>query len=730
MNKLMNKKMDIFTAIAATAAVISAVSCSTAPTHVALTDAKASRKISSSRHGYDGPDPKGVDYRQGRPRDYAGCDDYKNGPGREVLACEAGREEAEKMADKFAGGQGRIQGYFRGYSWGLHTSTIDNEKDPTYLATGAAIADQMGSQMQPGVSDAQGAGTNQAATDGPSDAIARFSKVIDTGQEPDKQINVPATSYAGEDNGYARLVGPVPSPGWILQHEINPAFSSVHVVDGWQDDDQYMGPRQKINPWDLDRDDGQYEFRKDEFMDSEKAFQTWAQRLVDGKRKYDGLNTPPLMNGTVQLNLQDVFKKAFVENYKNYAEYYYNQSFKQGMDDGEDQGFAVGELVGQHLAQYLGTQQEFNTQLRLKEVAGFRSNYASEYRSTFTSTYNDYMGNAKLQVTFNRVVGVPDVGVLPPGTTISANFGVKNYGGKDADLTATVTGDVQGATTYTSHIDRLKSGSYTAASVAQVDPRIGNNKVARVILTVNGQAAELDETMQQILQVGAPHVTSLSSSNGSGIITVSVKNISLVNTPGNVTVALSLNGRAIDPKTVDLIEKGDTHDFVIAFDGVDPLDIINGTVAAKAVVMMNGKAIEQSSGSVTVSNPTADLAAYFNALVNGAGFVPASTDRDNRIASVTNTLTKNNEKDVQYYRRAVDENVWKDAPTTTTLGELVDQFHATAQSADAKLKYDALAQTMWASRKEFRRVLFIFKSGKRKLYDALVQELSLNGKLK
>lgn len=144
---------------------------------------------------YDGP---GVDinFVSNKPAKYDICEQYfkrENSQGEDVFkvrACEFGRDEAERMAERFAGGHGRVQGFLRGYSWSMHKMSRLWENNQDEIQRGAASIKTMDNQLRIGVDEGNRTGGSNGVSRGQSDAISRFQEVMNKGQEPDPWMTV------------------------------------------------------------------------------------------------------------------------------------------------------------------------------------------------------------------------------------------------------------------------------------------------------------------------------------------------------------------------------------------------------------------------------------------------------------------------------------------------------------------------------------------------------------
>jgi hypothetical protein len=671
---------------------------------------------------YDGPDT-GVKRPGQQPGKSNVCDQYQNDTNaKRFAACEFGRDEATSMAQRYGSEMGRLHGYLRGYAWGLNRATQANENDSAYQQAGASQVDSLDSYLQNGVSSGQAAGSNDGTAVGRQDAIARFTSVLDKGVDPDSTVTVPATSYAGDDGAYEKYVGQVPSPQQVLSSgQVNaPALS---VYQGW--DNQWMGDRHDMKPGDLWNDHGGYDFDNKNVFDGGAALNTWLQKQGGGERqRYDGLNTGAPVDPTTKqpIDLQAVFKDAFQKSYGDTAQYAYSQSFYEAIDLGESEGDGVGSQVGRVIAQDIGLEQAFNQKFRATEIGAYQATFASAYSSSFQATFQDYATNPKLSISFDKIAGDPDTGVIQPGQSIDAFFTVQNVGGVASPLTATVSGNVVNPQTQSFQVGRLQTVHLTAANVAQIDPSLQNGATASVTISVNGITASLNDEIQNMIQL-ASMTPAISATDGTGQIQFTVQNIATVRTPGTVSATLSLNGQAVTTSQLGFLDPGASTGAVLSFSGVDPLSFINGPETATVTVTMNGVTME--SQGTALSAGQADLVKYFNQLANGRGFVPASVNRDDRLADVQKQLVAADDAETKAHRSG--EDIWRTQPATTVVGMCVAEFKASAQTDASKAAWTRLAQAFWSEQTNLRK--FIVNMPKRAHYDALVKQLT-SAKLK
>jgi hypothetical protein len=716
---------------------------------------------------YDGP-AVDVNFNNQKPAKYAECDKYlSDKTPRRYAACEFGRDEAERMAERFGGGNGRIIGYLRGYSWGLNKMANLTDDDATEMAAGAAAVDGMGQYMQSGIDAGKRDGQSQGTSRGRSDAIDRFSSVLDTGRDPNPTLAVPQVSYSGVQNGYEKYVGAVPTTESIIKNEVAPQLGQLRVYGDW--DALYLGDMQQASLWDLWMTNGTYTFEKEKWYDGNLGITTWLQRPIDTRPKYDNLNNPPLYESDVtgivppppapvtpvapgtpgaqpaqpaqpgqpgqvveqppqppqpkEVDLKAVFQDSFRNSYAYYVNYYFAKNFTENVDMGQMDGEITGAQIGKRVAHYKGLVAAFNKKFEESSVSSFYDSFTQSYTSKFQSTFSEYLNNPQLSVQLLDIIGAEDDGILQPGETFSAKFKVVNMGGVGTPLTASVSGNVEGAEPRSFSIPRLKTQVYTADAIAKIDPRMQPRQSARISLNVNGVSSSMDELIQQMIEVA--NVSSrVDTINGSGEIYVTLRNIATVRTPGVISAMLLFNGQKATVQQVGFVQPGESIDVALPFSGVDPLKLMVENLDARITITMNDHQLDAAQTTITSKNPTGDLMRYYGALVNGKGYVPREVNQADQLATAKYRILKKNEDEVTDNRKVFGPNPWKNDSSSTIVGMLVDQFRSSSQNESVQAAYDDMAKAMWPARKDFRKVIFFWKSGKRKAYEKLVQQLT------
>lgn len=672
---------------------------------------------------YDGP-PVDVNLINVKPAKYAECEKYLNDTSaKRFAACEFGRDEAERMSDRFGGGNGRIQGYLRGMSWGLRKMVTAYRNDASEMLNGEKMADGLGQYMQSGLEAGRREGGRQGDQRGRSDAIDRFVSVVNKGVNPDPTLHVPATSYQGEDDAYRKYVGQLPNERQIIQNELN--LNDLKCYDGY--DTVFLGDKKALTIFDILFDDGVYAFEKAYWYDPALAMSTWFKVPNTERPKYDNLNTGAPVDPATGLpyDLQAVFRQAFVGSYGYYISYYFSRTFHENLEQGALEGEMVGTQIGKRLANYVGMERAFNKKFKDSSAASFRDAFVGAYTGGFNTTFQDYATSPKLSISFDSIVGSVNDGIIQPGEVFSAKFTVKNVGGVGTPLNASVTGDVESPKTASFQIGRLMSQSFTAADIAQIDSRLRPNDRARILLHVNGLTDDLAQTVYKMMQITGSRQR-LDINAGSGEVYATVTNMSTVQTPGLVTVALKLNGRDVITQQVGHVQAGDSVEVVLPFSNVDSFSFINGEVKATVVLAMNGTQTDIGELKLAAANREEGLASYFNALANGKGYVPSNQDRSDRLAEVAKVVAQINDQETRDHRSG--SNLFKHNPDALMVGKLVRVYRSAVQSTEAKEAYYNLAKALWPARKNLRKFLWI-RGPKRKAFENMVKELAGGRKL-
>ena len=156
--------------------------------------------------------------------------------------------------------------------------------------------------------------------------------------------------------------------------------------------------------------------------------------------------------------------------------------------------------------------------------------------------------------------------------------------------------------------------------------------------------------------------------------------MSTVKTPSIATATLYIDSVQVVQQTIDTIVSGDSKPVALSFSNIDPFSIYSKASQYSVIVTMNGKTMDQATGSIASADRLSDLVTYFSHLVNGSGYVPTSVDRNQRIGDVKDTIENLNTAEVLAHARVGNGNPWKANPSSTVAGKLLDSIHASAQS--------------------------------------------------
>ncbi len=681
---------------------------------------------------YNGP---AIDFErvQQEPPLYGECSRLSKKTGREVLACTFGADEARRMAMKYGGGYGQIHGFLRGFSWGLYSMANVAANDASAMNQGALAVNGMDYYLNSALQLGQQQGVAQGRIAGSDLAVERFISAVDTGKFPSSQFGMPQFSYAGEDNGYERFVDKngAKSPRQILREEFGHMNSYMRAYDNL--DTVFIGDVPRISIWDAWHDDGIYGFETQPWLDAETVLKVWLERSIYAKPRFDALNTPPLTEPVLDregkrviedrapktrpVDLQQIFKSAFINAYKHYVRYYFSRELYRALDEGQLQGGFVGIELGRRLAYQKGMIGAFNARFNESSRHAFQSAFENASRSSFMATFEDYANNAKLDIDFTDVIGLDDDGILQPGEAIAVSFKVRNSGGRATSVRASLGGDViEPQLLPLPNMPALTTKVYRTPAIAVVNPQLRTGVNANLILKVNGKDIPHAEKVMTPIQI-ASHRTMVETTIGAARAFVAVQNISTLRSTGDAKVDLVLPDRTLS-RALGAFEAGQIKEAEMSLSGLDPFELIKG-IDAGIQVTMNDRLMSDGKLKFIPADVKLELAAYFDQLTKGKGIVPASLPLEDRLTEVKKMIADKNFADVADDMKG---NPWKDNKLSTMLGLLVHNLESIDQTSAAKKVYAQLGQDLWEHRKKLGKVLF-FRSGKRKEYESLCQVL-------
>lgn len=685
---------------------------------------------------YDGPR---VDYNfiMQEPKAYEICDRYINDTARHMSSCVKGRDEARRMATRFAGGEGKLDGYLRGYSWGLNKMYNAYKDDAKEMEEGAKLVGSLNEQLQVGIQAGIRAGQRDGQPLGAQEARSRFHGAINSGQMPSGQIQVPATNYQGEDNAYSKYIGKVPTAQEILAEDSNlgelPVFSEY--------DRSYLGEPERRSARYYWFNDGLYDFQANRWDNPTAAWSIWQKLPNDARPDYDNINvgaprTPVTTNpttgqqtgGDLVTDFRNIWRDAFVSSYAYYANFYFSKNYHENIDVGQVHGEGLGVQIGKRIARTKGLEKAFNTSFKESSRSSYRSAFTQAYSSSFESTFADYSNNAKLSIDLLEVVGADDDGIIQPGERIALKFKITNAGGVGSNLRVSVKGDVQNVNASDSFsVNALESKIVTTPFIANVDNRLQARQRATITLVVNGLEDTLGQQVNQMVEFSSRQL-SLNVNQGTGTVSVVATNVSTVTTPGVVSADLVVDGKSYNA-IAGTIEPGVSQRLVLQFSGIDPLALINSSVKASITLKHNGKDLDTYTQDLSAEKRTDALVSYFNDASNSKAFIPSFLTEDNRIEALIGQLASANGNEVTKNSGRGGRNMYRKEPDTTIVGKLAASFERSVQSEKAKDRYDTLSKIVIKERKKFKSFLGII-APKKNHYTKLVRKFSKNKKLK
>ncbi len=665
---------------------------------------------------YDGP-PVDINMVNMKPPKYDICDQYVNlyNPQPEDIfkmrSCEFGRDEAERMAERFGGGNGRIQGFLRGYAWGMHKMSRLWENNEREISKGADSIHSLRGQMRTGVDQGESIGRSNGESKGHSDAIGRFQSIVNQGVDPDMSVVIPETFYKAEENAYAKYVAVVPTREQILRREIN-AASNLRVYDSW--DSVYLGEKVDYHAWEYWYSDGLHRFEKRRWYDSASSLQIWKRRPMDSKPKYQRLDkeypgncTGPIPEGQQfpecnraglpRLNLKAIFHNSYKESYGYYVNYYFSSSYHRSLDDGFFAGEQVGKQLGKRIAFYKGVESAFNQEFKRSAEDAYYRSYEDSYRDSFAATFDEYMTTPQLSIKFLKVIGKVNDGIYKAGEAVAAEFNVTNIGGVGSPLTVYLSGEVTNPQQQTLRVPRLASKKLRTDYIATLEETLPARSSARVNLHVNDLPSQaIYNRIQKVMEIRDRRV-SVYANDGRARVEISSENVSTIPTPATVKVQLLLNSKNWGEENIGFVGAKQSSHAVFEVKGLDPFELIKGDNRVTLKVFMNEDLMDETSFALQTSDSNYELARYYDLLVSGGGIVPEHVRPEDRLSMVTQYLVGVNLEQARKFGH-FRGNTYADRPDQTLLGQLVRVFKSKPQSDQALETYLMLGRQLYTHR--------------------------------
>lgn len=697
--------------------------CSSTPpvSEITRTTASDGRYRPGYRGQYDGPPPSFKrDQWERRPSGFSYCDKYRNDTAKHVLACGAGVDAAKTMAQKFAGQQGREDGYLRGYSWGLSQSINYYQNSPEEIQRGENAVDSLDRYIGPATDEGVNAGTRDGESLGSSEAKGRYYRAVDTKVMPTPNVQTPTTNFNPTANAYTRYVGAIPTPEDIMRRD---RYGRISFYDSY--DRSYAGrdwrERSGRDMWSRN---GDYNSNSSNWVDGNFAFGQWEyMQNAPGKNKYNSLNdaasgggkgpgganpsnpTQPTQPAAPVVDYQNIFRDAFVQTYNVFAPNEYSQKYHSTIDDGQRDGESVGYEVGSEIAQTKGLASAFNRRFAQYSYSAYLKTFANSYSSSFNSTFNYYKTTPVLSLDFMGLIGADNDGVMQPGESFAVKFKVTNAGGVASQLKYTIAGDVENEKTFTDSINAISTKTIVSQNIGEILSTLEDQSTGSYILNVNGlQERQWQDIKRPLIMSGFEY--NLSALDGSGIFTITIANVSTTSVNGKIALELKINGTSVKTVNGNTMKAGEKISYALDFNGLDPFVWIMKGYPVEVVLKYNDTAFSRKTTSLVASDTDTHLAMYYTRLINEKGTYPKNVNVDNRIAEVKSAILSRNVAEVKSHYDS-DGNVYKDTPERTIPGKVLREKEAYTNSSRANGDFTGLADAMAPEAKKFKSFLFI-----------------------
>lgn len=672
----------------------------------------------SQARRYNGPRVD-YDFQNQAPGRFVSCDVYENTNQQlHFQSCQFATAEARRMAEVFAGQEGRIEGYQRGFAWGLNQGIDLNIANEGQIRRGAselhyyehklAIADELGIDK----------GEEDSVPLAAQEVRARFNNAINSGSIPNNNFQIPATSYAGEQNAFTRFVGPVPSVQEVIRRD---RYNEYLVVYRDFDRTYRDGPATRRRIVDLYSNDGIYRPVFNRYSNGDDIMDLWLNRRIEAYSRYERLNqnAPRNDDGSLVVDFQDLFRVTFVRAYNHYARYSFSRNFNEALDLGFWHGEDSGLEIGAEVARARGLQQAFDREFRQRSVTSYNQQFRQSYSDSFQSTYADYRNNPKLSIELLELIGEDSDGVIQPGERVALKFKVVNAGGTGSELRVSAQGDVVNGVTEQKQIAALKSEVYTTEMLATVDPRLGNRAQAKVTLNVNGMTDSIGTDVTYLVQMTAQSA-SLNALRGSAMINVTTENVATVTTPRAIKAIVTIAGKKFEALGTTL-SPGQVQKLAVDVQGLDPYTLLTSNISGQLQLFLGDQNIESRNIILTSTNRTADAVEYFNQLANGRGLIPDGIGAGTQTQKLLSLLVTLNDVETDQNSSRGGSNMYRKSAGSTVVGQIRDMKISNTQSEEAKEHYNRLGTILMKARDKFKAFLWI--APKKKHYTKIVEQI-------
>ena len=674
--------------------------------------------VNAQSRRYNGPRVD-YDFQMTPPGRFANCDSFQqNDQQQHFKVCQFATAEARRMADVFAGQEGRIEGYHRGYAWGLNQGIDINIANVGQMRRGAAelrfyehklaIADEMG------INKAEADATPLAA----QEVRNRFNAAVDSGNVPNDRFQVPQSYYPGEQNSFERFVGKVPTVAEVIRRDRYNDYLPVY-----RDFDRTYrdGPPVRRRAVDMYTNNGVYRPVFNRYDSSDEILKLWLNRRIDAYARYDRLNqgAPTNPDGTLVTNFQDLFQSIFSKSYMHFARYSFSRNFNDALDLGFLHGEDSGLEIGAEVARARGLQDAFDQEFRVRSINSYKDQFHKSYANSFESTYADYKNSAKLSIELLELIGEDNDGIIQPGEKVAMKFKVVNAGGKGSDLRIKAEGDIVSGSTEVKSIGALKSGIFTTGLIATVDPRLGNRARANVVLNVNGMTDSIGTSVSFLVQMTGQSA-SLNALRGTALVNVTAENVATVSTPRAIKATLKIAGKTFEA-TGTTLEPGQVQKLAIDVSGLDPYALLTSNLSGQLELKLGDQQIESRNVSLGSNNRINDSIEYFDQLANGNGVIPTGIGAGTQTQKVLELLVNHNDSETDRNSGRGGSNMYRKDANSTVVGKIRDTKMKREQSAAAKGQYARLGNILMKAKDKFKSFLGI--APKRKHYVQIVEEI-------
>lgn len=687
--------------------------------------------------------------------DYERCDQemVDHVDTRTFKACLDGQEQARYTAEQFALTNGKLHGYLEGFSYALFHATDANRQHAEEMARGKQALLANGPTMQAGIDKGVETGLALGAENGERDALALWSQAFVNGKVPSAASSDYYSDFIPEyqmnlSSPYEFYVGRK-SEEQIMREDIDQSLRNTIV--NIPDQQVYLVTKRQYNTWDLWFDQGRYEvqrYKSGGWVHPDESFKFWKKyseklgqydvnsysnlpteytdqiaKVEKEVRNPDGTTKIVMVSAT--MNLQEIFKDAFLESYRYYMHHNFNKGFHEYLKMGAFAGELVGVQVGKRIAYENGYAEAYDNKFWYDAEKAYINSYQTAYSEAFDKVFKEYAQNAILSVLRVETIGEVEDGILSPGERVKFMIELENRGGEyENDVELHVMGDVPG--TIAESLGAIKSFATTTFETDYVLQISNSHDVTKNIhldfefLGSNAIGTFYNsriDIQNQIESIGLAYFNKLEPIDGKVTVVLPVKNVSTTPATGIFTEVL-INGKQAGVAYVGNIEASSELMATVALSGLDPIALIDG-INAIVHMTLNGTVIDDAEGKVLIKsqNPAQDIAAiYLNAVSNNGRTLVTKEKAESKL------LKMNNEQVISIRNRS---NYYKRNPSATIPGQLLLQRSKGNPSTDQAL--DDLAVKMWLLN---QKSLPSFLSSKRRYYKKMLDQLTLSGNVK